>query len=62
MTKMVPLAQAEEVLKIKLADLLSHPEVTIHIKKTHGQTYVDPQELMAAKHAIEQKKGEHGKT
>lgn len=62
MTNMVPLAQAEEVLQIKLHDLLLSPEVEVHTKQIHGQTYVDPNEMMKAKHQIEEKKkGENGK-
>jgi len=58
MKKLVPLAEAEEVLKVKMADLLCHPEIAIHTEKKHGQIYVDPQEMMDAKHAIDKKKEE----
>lgn len=59
--KMVPLIQAEDVLEVKLHDLLLS-SVEIHTKQIHGQTYVDPNEMMKAKHQIEnRKKEEHGK-
>lgn len=61
MNKLVSLTQAEDVLKVKLADLLSHPEVTIHTKKQKGKIYIDPNEMMKANEQLK-KKGEHGKT
>lgn len=62
MTRMVPLTQAEDVLEVKLHDLLLS-SVEVRTKQIHGQTYVDPNDMMKAKHQIEeQKKGEHGKT
>jgi hypothetical protein len=61
--KMVPLIQAEEVLEVKLHDLLLTPGIEIHTKISHGQVYVDPNDLARAKHQVEiQKKGENGKT
>jgi len=60
--KMVPLIQAEEVLRIKLHDLLLDPEVHVETKKMHGEVYVNPQEMMEAHHYIEEKrKGQNGK-
>lgn len=59
---MVPLIQAEEVLQIKLHDLLSSPGVSIRTETRHGQVYVDPNDMMRARYLIAQKKGENGKT
>lgn len=54
--KMVPLIQAEEVLRIKLHDLLLDPEVHIETKKIHGEVCVNPQKMMEAHHYIEEKR------
>lgn len=61
--KMVPLYQAEDVLQIKLRDLLLDSEVHIETKIIHGEVCVDPQKMMEANHFIEMKrKGQNGKT
>lgn len=62
MIKLVSLTQAEEVLNVKLHDLLLDPDVHIETKTVHGEVCVNPQEMMEAKHFIESKKGgPHGK-
>lgn len=60
MNKLVPLTQAEEVLKVNLADLLAHPGVAIKTKKQKGKIYIDPNEMMKVNEQL--KKGENGKT
>jgi len=60
--KMVPLYQAEDVLQIKLRDLLMDSDIHIETKIIHGETCVDPNEMMKAQHHImEKRKGQHGK-
>lgn len=59
MTKTVSLSEAEEVLKIRLRDLLADPDVRIKIKVgSHGEVRVNPQEMMDAHHRIEMKQKE----
>lgn len=62
MTQTVSLIQAEEVLNVKLHDLLLDPDVHIKTKIVHGELRVNPQEMMEAKHQIESKKERNGKT
>lgn len=58
MIKLVSLTQAEEVLNVKLHDLLLDPDVHIETKTAHGEVCVNPQEMMEAKHLIETKRKE----
>jgi hypothetical protein len=56
--KMVPLYQAEDVLQIKLRDLLMDSDIHIETKIIHGEVCVNPQKMMEANHYIQMKQKE----
>lgn len=56
--KMVPLYQAEDVLQIKLRDLLMDSDIHIETKIIHGEVCVNPQKMMEANHFIQMKQKE----